>query len=225
MLDLDPVFELHEIGLAFQRADLEGGNVPAGFRSRVCENQGLLRAWDWGGSIGMACSGDPQATQGDGQAPHHPVQPGLTSHLHELPVPQDLDHLSPDSLLLAACKEHAKGSVGIEDVVGRNDSNGHRDSKLFCDLLKTRRRIEGARLGLLNTESGRHSLGEDVDDGVEPVRSIVVAQSASQPEAAVGTADSGTLGVDSAAALGPLMDAGRASELAQLVDPKDAAAE
>lgn len=122
-------------------------------------------------------------------------------------------------------QQHPKRPIGIEKAPGRDDSHGHDLAILTGDLLQPGGSFERTRLGFLDRKSSLCTLGQDVDDGAESVRTILVAESASVPQASVGATDLGSLCVDRAAATLALVFARDATELRQLVDTKHRAAQ
>jgi len=122
-------------------------------------------------------------------------------------------------------QQYPKRSIGVQKVSGLDDSHRHALAILTGDLLQPGGSVERLRAGFLDRESSLRALGQDVDDGAEFVRAIIVSESAAMPQASVGATDLGSSLMDRAATALALVFARDATELRQLADTKHRAAQ
>lgn len=122
-------------------------------------------------------------------------------------------------------QQDPKRSIGVQKVSGLDDSHGHALAILSGDLLQPGGIVERLWASFLDRESSLRTVGQDVDDGAELVRAIIVSESAAVPQASVGTTDLRPPCVDRAAAALALVFARDATEFRQLVDAKHRAAQ
>lgn len=120
-------------------------------------------------------------------------------------------------------QQHTIGSVGVEVVTGFDDAHRKGVTNLLRDLLETRRAIEGLGDGFLHGQPGFGTDGQEVDDGSETIRPVLLAESTREPQAGVGATNPRPGFVDRASSASTLVLTGDTTELLEFVDTEDRA--
>ncbi|MCS5635275.1 MAG: hypothetical protein NZ990_02065 [Myxococcota bacterium] len=128
-------------------------------------------------------------------------------------------------MFLTAGEQQTEGAVRVQDLSNIGNPDLHARAIFLCDGLKPLGLLEYPRPTLANLEANHRSLGDYIENGAYPVRSILLGKTSREPEAAIGSADERAAGVNGATLVPDiLVDTRSPAELLEFVNSKQRAA-
>ncbi len=123
----------------------------------------------------------PKVAPPDRGTPRPALGPGHPAPFDELARPKDFDPFPFDPMFEVAGKQHAKRTIGVQDVPHVAHADGHLRSVAPSDPLKRRRVVEGLEVDHANGQPDTSAHRFEIDDAARPIGSFVVLESALQP--------------------------------------------
>jgi hypothetical protein len=129
-------------------------------------------------------------------------------------------------MFLSVVEQKPEGAVRVQHLFNVGNPDWHARTIFFCDGLKPVGLVEYRRSTLANFESNHRALGDYIENGAQPVRSILLRKASREPEAAIRSADERADGVyGTTLVLDILMDTRTAPQLLEFVNSKQRAAQ